>query len=392
MSESIISLQTVNDQVYRVSGRVDSSNASKFEQLMATVQGEHPVLDIEELSYISSAGLRVLLGLSRKYASRKLKLINASEEVYSIFHMTGFDQLFEVTKALREIDITGCKAIGEGFYGIVYRLDEDTIVKVYRSADSIPLIENEQKMAKKAFLSGIPTAISYDIVRVGEAYGSVFEMLKAESFNDLVIGHPEELDTIMEKYINLLKQVHDTQLNEGEVPSAKQRHIDYVDLIESYVGADLAGQLKQYLSTIPESRNIVHGDFQMKNVLMSDGQPMLIDMETLSEGHPVFDLAGLYVTYEEFSEDEPNNSMQFLGISQAMSDTIWQQTLQRYFNTDDEKLLRHYEDGIRIVAAIRFLFILVAGKMTDSELGQIRIAHTKENIRELLEQNKKMDW
>ncbi len=40
------------------------------------------------------------------------------------------------------------------------------------------MIKNEQRLAKRAFVKGVPTAISYDIVKVGDKYGSVFELLR----------------------------------------------------------------------------------------------------------------------------------------------------------------------------------------------------------------------
>ena len=48
---------------------------------------------------------------------------------------------------LREVSVDGCPVIGRGYYGTVYRLDADTIVKVYASPDSIPLIEIPSKTA-----------------------------------------------------------------------------------------------------------------------------------------------------------------------------------------------------------------------------------------------------
>ena len=52
------------------------------------------------------------------------------------------------------------------------------------------MIENEKKLAKLAFVAGIPTAISFDIVKIGNTFGSVFELLKAKTFNDLIKEKP----------------------------------------------------------------------------------------------------------------------------------------------------------------------------------------------------------
>ena len=117
-----------------LSGRIDSNNAEEIESeissQLAKFSGETPIFDAENLSYISSAGLRVLLKF-RKMSGGKLDVINASDDVYNIFEVTGFTELFNVRKKLREISVEGCPIIGEGHFSVVYRLDSDTVAKVF---------------------------------------------------------------------------------------------------------------------------------------------------------------------------------------------------------------------------------------------------------------------
>ena len=169
-------------------GRIDSINASAIGHELNAMMDDHPglplVIDASALQYISSAGLRVLLGLAERQ-EQKLAVQNVSPEVYNILEMTGFTELLNVSRRLREISVDGCEIVGRGAIGTVYRIDADTIVKVYDQSVNLLTIKNEQKNAKRAFLKGIPTAISYDIVKVGEKYGSVYEMLNAVNLHDL---------------------------------------------------------------------------------------------------------------------------------------------------------------------------------------------------------------
>ena len=113
-------------------GHIDSSNAAALEQEIDQARQEHPardlVLDAQDLVYISSAGLRVLLRLRKTYPA--LKVINVSSEVYEILDMTGFTEMLDVTKAYRVISVEGCEVIGQGANGKVYRIDPDTIAKI----------------------------------------------------------------------------------------------------------------------------------------------------------------------------------------------------------------------------------------------------------------------
>jgi len=375
-------------QLIPLEGRSDSTNAPALEErvlaALRSAPDAEPVFDAQGLQYISSAGLRVLMK-ARKAAGHALELRNVSPEVYEILEMTGFTELFTVKKRMREVSVEGCEIIGRGFYGTVYRLDPDTIVKVYASADSIPLIENERRMAKLAFVKGIPTAISYDIVKVGDSYGSVFELLKAKTLNDLLIDEPERSDELIRTFVDVLKSVHAAEMGPGALPSAKESWLRYLetDRERGLIGEEQCARLRRLLEAVPESEHAVHGDYHMKNVMLAEGEPMLIDMDTLAVGDPVFDLQGVYITYKEFPEDEPENSSSFLGIDNEMCERVWQGTLRGYFGSDDPKALEPLSDRIRLVAAIRFLTLLdTQGER--SPLTEARVRHTQMHIDELL--------
>ena len=110
---------------------------------------------------------------------------------------------------------------------------------------------------------------------------------------------------------------------------------------------------------------------------------MLIDMDTLSMGNPVFDLQGVYITYQQFKEDEPDNPMNFLGIDEAMADLIWDRTFSLYYSGRDEDSCLAVSRIIRLLASIRFLYLLAVSDLKEGELGQLRIRHTNEHIRQL---------
>ena len=186
-------------------GAIDSATAPEVEtQIMESYHAhsaKEVVLDAGELRYISSSGLRVLLKL-RKLAPN-LKLINATSEVYEILEMTGFTDLFPVSKAYRSIDLKDCKLLGEGGHGRVFRINDDTIVKLYHAGDSVEDIKREQDYAKKAFVMGIPTAIPFDIVRHEDLYGLVFELVDADLVSNYLNEHPDRIEDVAKKYAEI---------------------------------------------------------------------------------------------------------------------------------------------------------------------------------------------
>lgn len=369
-------------------GKIDSANAPKIQRELSEAIGGNPgrrlEIDAGALKYISSAGLRVLLQFRK--AQGGLTVREVSPEIFDILDMTGFTELLDVKKRLRELSVEGCEIVGRGAIGTVYRVDEDTIVKVYELPDSLPMIENEQRRAKQAFLKGIPTAISYDVVKVGDKYGSVFEMVKASTYNDLIIQQPDRWDEIIREYASFLRRLHGVEMDPGELPDARDVFLDYLDRLKDVLTDGLYARLRALFSAMPENLHVIHGDVQMKNVMLSEGEPLLIDMDTLSVGDPVFELMGLYMGYVLFNEDDPTNSRDFLGISEDACWAIWNGVLQTYFDGLDEAAMAEVERRIIVVALVRFLFLVAALNIGKPELKQLRIVHTLSHLEEMTPQ------
>lgn len=380
---------TLDNGILTVSlgGRIDTTNAAEAEEkVLAAVSqsgASKLILDMSELEYISSAGLRVLMKL-RKRSDEPPQMINVSSQIYDILETTGFTELFEVSKKKREISVDGCEIIGKGFYGTVYRIDDETVVKVYESADSLAMIQNEKRLAKTALIAGVPTAISYDIVKVGNSYGSVFELLNARTLNDVLREDTSRVVEITKQYAQFLKLVNSQTVPEGRLNSSKQQFLGYLERIKDCLSADMYERLKMLLDSVPEQHNVIHGDAQMKNIMVVDNDPMLIDMDTLSEGHPIFDLQSVYVTYFAFGEDYHQNSMEFLGMPHEVVEQVWQNFIGFYFDTEDDARITELRDKITIAGCVRFLFLININPDYQRELYDIRTRHTLERLEKLI--------
>ena len=336
-------------------GEINSLTADEVEkEILSVINGEtfdKLVLNLEDITYVSSAGLRVVLRLKQAY--KDFSVEDACPSVYDVFQMTGFTNIMTVKKAMVKIDVTGCEIIGEGFFSIVYRLDKDTIVKAYRRDTDIKEVERELGMAKKAFVLGIPTAISFDIVKVGDKLGVRFEMLDSVSLRDLFRDNPDQFDSLLDRYINLMLKINNTESDTKELPHAKERWIEKLNKISNYLDDGEYSKLLTMLNNIPERNTFVHGDCHFKNIMSQKDDLLLIDMETLSIGHPIFELAaGLFIPYVAFEEDDPGNSERFLGVSAELAYKIFDKGVSKYLNNDNPSL----KDKIKIVGYVHLLW------------------------------------
>lgn len=90
----------------KVSGRLDTASESVFREELDTIDFsslEELTLDFKELSYISSAGLRVLLTLKKKMGERCLHLINVCEAIDATFNITGFSSFLDYSLYVEEV-------------------------------------------------------------------------------------------------------------------------------------------------------------------------------------------------------------------------------------------------------------------------------------------------
>lgn len=364
-----------------LSGKIDSNNAAEKEQeLFNTLNGERTdiTLDVKDLLYISSAGLRIILKLRKE--SPDLKIINANNEVYEIFEMTGFTDMINISKAYKQYYVDGCTIVGQGAKGTVYRLNGDTVVKVYKNADSLPDIQKERTLAKKAFVLGIPTAISYDVAMVGEKYASVFELLDCKSFSEEIKDNPEKMDELIRRLAELLKQIHETNVKPEDMPSFKEKGLIWAEAAAPYLDESAAAKLKKLVSDIPETMNMLHCDFHTNNVMLQNDEAILIDMDTLSHGHPIFELANIYITYVGFGEVDKSIVENFLHLPYETAKTIWDKFLPIYLGKTDVKEI---EDKIKLLSYARFIRH-IARRNPNTEDAKKTIAYCKQRIEELI--------
>ena len=339
-----------------VEGRVDASNASEVEEKIFNIknsnQGKHTVIDADKLEYISSAGLRVILRLRKE--EPKLAIINVATDVYDVLDMTGFTDMVTIEKAYPIMSVEGCEFIAKGANGAVYRYDNETILKTYFAKDALPEIKQERENARKAFVLGINTAIPYGIVRVGDSYGTVTELLNAVSVTKLIRDNPDDMSEAVKYYIDMLKSIHAIEVEDGEVPDIKEIVVSWVDFIAPYLSEEHGKKLRALVEAIPKQNTLMHGDYNTNNVMLQNGEPLLIDMDTLCMGHPVFELGFMFNAFIGFAELDHDNMLDFFGYSFETAGKFFNMAVKMYLGTDDA-VCRNVVEKAMVIGYTRML-------------------------------------
>ena len=91
--------RNTEETIIKLVGRLDTTTAPALDKTInEDIAGtKNLVLDVKELEYISSAGLRVLLGAQKKMQKiGSMKVTNVREEVMEVFEMTGFTDVLVI--------------------------------------------------------------------------------------------------------------------------------------------------------------------------------------------------------------------------------------------------------------------------------------------------------
>ena len=351
------SYQLENEVLFvSLEGRLDTEASAKFEVEFAEVSKNNPhnslIMDASNLEYIASSGLRIMLKMVK--TEKNFKLENVIPAVYSVFEVTGFSKIINMTKALRKIDLEKCEKIGAGGNGAVYRVSEDEIVKVNFNPDTYEGLDKELAKAKEAFLLGIPTAISFDLVDcVDGKKGVVYEAIKSSTLGETIQKDPSRMEELTERYVEQLNLLHSVHTDNPVFGSAKASFAKQVENASKYLTEEEGELMKQILEALPEGDRLVHCDAHPKNIMIQNGEMLWIDMEGMSVGHPIYDLISIAVILNGMRTEEM--SIGICGMDNATVAQFKNCFIRKYFKTEDPEMIQKLGgmlDGLRLIRAV----------------------------------------
>lgn len=93
-----------NILIIKVNGSIDSNTAPEIQEKIfeASADSKNVIIDLSEVDFVSSAGLRVILMIYRQIKSKdgKVVLVGVSEEIRDVMTVTGFANFFEMVDSI----------------------------------------------------------------------------------------------------------------------------------------------------------------------------------------------------------------------------------------------------------------------------------------------------
>ena len=254
-------------------------------------------LDAINTTYISSVGIRLLIKLQK--SGYEVVALNVSPTLYEILTMTGIDNVISVFPPFAEISIDESTLIGGGRNGKVYKINEDQICKVFLGDEKLKDVLKEKRKSKMAFQLGLPTALSFQVVKVKGSYGLIYEMIDATTISEIIKKDSKNLDKIINDYVNFLLEI-----NKTDAPSFPDKKADYSNNILKRLAGKIEktyfDRLSQIVNHIPDNKGFVHGDLHFANLFSTQGELFMIDLDDAGCGDGIWDIVALQSTLVYF--------------------------------------------------------------------------------------------
>ena len=300
--------------------------------------------------YYKSIAEQLELSLNKTGAFKEL-----IRHINSIWPGT-FDSEKARYKKYKEVSVDGCKLLGRGAKGDVYRYDKELVIKVYNHHNTYHDVEQEIALSRKAFILGIPTAISFGIVSVGDRYGAMYELVDSETISKHIARTPAKVEAYAKMMAELAHTIHGITVSKDDgFPDASERLRGYIGSGIALENEALAEKCLKLINSLPASDTLIHGDFHTGNVFLQRGEPLLIDMDRLSTGHPILEISDLCYFYLILGEDDPAVVEDFMGFSYQTARQFFNFFLKHYFETEDESRLRDVTEKASLLCYARMV-------------------------------------
>ena len=298
--------------------------------------------------------------------------------------ITGFTKLTRILRKPREISLDGCEVIGRGASATVYRMDEETVVKIFDPAIGLDCIERERENARAAFVSGLPTAISFDTVHCSDGCGTVYELIDAVTLSRFMLDNPDKAPEYRAKYARVMKDMHQASLPDT-YQSVNALYTKWVRSLDAYLTNDEIEALVRFIDVIPNHDGVVHGDCHAGNILVQRGELVLIDMADISRGHPFFEIGSEYFHYkithvEGVREIILRSVLGFVPDNDDMTDAIWDALVQGYFEPESEADLRAINEIARGGGLLRLIALCAKHAQLSDDVKRSAIDYARQHF------------
>ncbi len=160
-----------------------------------------------------------------------------------------------------------------------------------------------------------------------------------------------------------MRSMNEIEVGDG-YDDTKQTTLRILPLLEQkgYTKEEIE-KFSAIIENVPDRSTFIHGDAHIGNVMLQDGEYLFIDLGSSGKGHPIFDMASMFMIYrlgQNITESERKESIHLKNFTLEEIQLIWNTYVKNYLGTDDEKFIEKVSEQLKAVASVRFLLAEIA--------------------------------
>ncbi len=295
---------------------------------------------------------------------------------------------------MRDVTIDNLKQIGMGVSAEVFLFEEGKVLKLFRESVSREQVDKAYRIARFMSEGQISCPKVYDMVRSGDRYGIISEFIDAPALQISIYNGETKRHDAAVKMGHLLKKVHSMKPADF-IPPQKEMVADIYERLGDLLSEKTKCDFMDFLDTFPGKGTVLHGDFHENNMMIRNGELILIDMDSLCIGSPLFEFQQSFTVYR--ADNIPADWRDKLHYSEEEAQEFIYDYLGSYFDTDNRELLSEYDRIFTKVSALNgFVAKLLQAppEMRDQmkEFAKVQMPAMERLIKEAPEDFDRLPW
>ena len=237
---------------------------------------------------------------------------------------------------MRSLDLSSWTKVGEGGNGTTYvnPSEPDKILKIDKpSINTLEFVSHEFEVSKAVEDMGIQTPAMYELVRVGDSYATLSQLIKdKKSLSRICCDQPDRIPEMAAIFCEHGKKLFSTPCNTDFFPSRKEQLMRALKKVQ-FIGEKNRRILTDFAHTIEEVKTCSHGDFNTGNLILAEGQYYWIDLDRFGYGDPMFDIGHLYQICNTYASMKQVHEI--FHMTEEQLHCFWDAFAKAYTGNDD---------------------------------------------------------
>lgn len=232
--------------------------------------------------------------------------------------------------------------IGRGATSVVFKLNDDKVVKLYNAECSINSLKYEYDKMIRAYKNHVPVPKIYEMVEYKGQAGYVMEYISGDTFKNVlekdvvsVTSGEISIELFSERFSNYIKLVarclYDVHRIETDEMETMDDRLKWQVQNTEFLSNEEKDKVISLIDSLPKGKSVCHGDPNPNNLMVNEDGFKLIDWVNAGVGNPLYDIAE-YVLLSKPSENEiqDGTSQELMALYNKFKDAIVPMFLEEY--------------------------------------------------------------